>query len=359
MPRKITRPKTPARPSRKTHPRLGSKARALLWLGAIVILALFSVLAVTKGGGVRFTKHNEEIDSKERDDIHRLNQILLDALTNLDFSIIKENVSPDLVGNFDDEQGTALYGKLKWFLDPKPVFNVFNDYRVTALKIGKFTASIASQTTPPFIYRVACREMDNFISMMVSSDVKSQKMLLLCNYEKKDGRWWLVRFHMGLHEINGLDPVAWANRVQELFDQKKVGAAFLGLQALGQFYRPDDFFQYLDENNWKQLFNEVAVDYKVDYQFPYTFSNLPGRPMVFGAQMKLDPDGPTVYVRYRTHLKLRQTKQVEAEARLLGARLEDWLPRINQEAQHAKLTAFEKDPSDAESHETEVDLTPP
>jgi hypothetical protein len=359
MPRKITRPKTPARPPRKTRPRPGSKARALLWLGAIVLLAFFSVLAVTKGGGVRFTKHNEEIDSKERDDIHRLNQILLDALTNRDFSIIKENVPPDLVKNFDDEQGTALYGKLKWFLDPKPPFKVFNDYHVTALKLGHFTASIPSQTTPPFTYRVACREIDNFVSMMVSSAVNSQKMLLLCNYEKKGGRWWLVRFHVGLYEINGLDPMGWATRMQELFDQKKVGAAFLGLQVLGQFYRPDDFFQYLDENNWKQLFNEVAADYKADYQFPFTFSNLPGRPMVFGAQMEMDPEGPTVAVRYRTNLKLRQTKQVEAEARLLGARVEDWYPRINQVARHAKLIAFENDPSDAESHVTEVGLTPP
>jgi hypothetical protein len=385
MPRKTTRPKPPAKPPRKSRtirkkpvsifpsppvpeeeaaPKgirsfIGLSKHKYLWISAILLFVLFSVLTKKTGFGIFLMKHNDEIDEKAREEIHHFDQTLLNDFSTQAFSIIKMYAPADLEKTFSEENVRDIYWKSKWFFDQKPAFNAFNDYQVTAFKFGVMTGSIPSQTDPTFTYQAFLREHENFISMMVSSEVKYQKMLCIFSYEKHGGEWKLFRIHLGIFEVNGLNAVEWAQQVQKLHDQGKEGAALLGLQVLDQFYRPDPVFQYKDEDKWKPLADDVKKACADKYHFPIALDTLPGKPLVFSAQLTLGSGGPTVFVRYRTSFKLSQTKQIEAEARSMTAPLEALLPGIELEAKQADFMATENTPDDPKGYGTLVDLTKP
>jgi hypothetical protein len=284
---------------------------------------------------------NDQIESKQRDDFHALNTILLQELKTGKADSASDIMSKDMIDDHGKYRQVELVGnRLK-----EGDYSVLDEFYIVSAK--KDTATQVLKVTNKGInnyeYNYAISTLEQYIVFFVPKGIPNQYMIT-AEFCKFDYGWKLSKLDLGEYAVNGKTGPELDKLAHQRYDEKCLAVATTIAQQAGQCLRPSGTWKYPDEQAVGDFTGALINETNRKYQFPYTVTQVSTEPWIFRVFSKTTPQGVFPQIYYISHIKLADTNAIKKENANIQKAITKVFPGIDKDNKYIYYSAFKNMP---------------
>ncbi len=251
---------------------------------------------------------NEKIESGIRDDFHKLNNHVLDAL--------KANSSKQLE-SFMSKEFIADNGKLRTIelcsnRLKEDEYILRDEYYAVNKGYGYKTVVIKDQNINNYSFKYYSGTPETYIAFFVPKSIPN-KWMLTATYRKYDYGWKLTQLDLNPYTINGKTAPELFEYAKQLHEKKFFVDAFNASEHAKKCLTPYGGWSYPDNEKIVDLSRIYIKEINKKYLFPFYLNQVPSRPRVFSITTRTTPEGIFPMVYYLSTIKLNNIAALKKE----------------------------------------------
>ena len=295
------------------------------------------------GIGVNVSKHNDSIPEEVRNEVHEINNKVVEGISSGDIKTLKaiELDSSITLGDMEKmskQLSPVMAGKK---------FTSSDDYFIKYTGIGKNSFPIPSETEIPFTILLELESGKPYFASLVTTHGEHTDFALTLVYVKKKNTWKLQGFNAGQIRIAGRNAVQWFEEAKEMAQQNHNLPALLRLQmATSQILRPAPYIQYKKESEIIELSKSLQGDFGEIHKFPLEMSELKNSPTIYYITPEFVQNDLLPLIKYVTSNSLDDKSALQDEAELMTGILQERFPGITDYYSYIAFKAFSEPPTD-------------
>lgn len=303
-----------------------------------------STPSVFVGLGYCLAKENEEIAPSLRQEIHELDEQIIDA--------IQKDKLDEFLGYFatglPNEQKNrqqiidnfpALAGAVK-----EKEFEEYQDYHCTCSGGGSTPCTVLPKTDYDFLISIERTGNEMFMSLLETQEL--QRLLLSITYVKQHENWKVYQVYIGSFKIAEKNAVQWHEEALVYYNQGYLVPAMLRMQMSSVCLNPAPFLKYQKEGEIIELIEKAQAELKDEYSLPIHLSDIEGDPVIYYIKPKFVQQEIIPDICYVTSIKLEDINSLKEEANLMSPIVQHMFPGIDEGTTHILFTAFSEPPTD-------------
>ncbi|MHC4595991.1 MAG: hypothetical protein ACYS19_13760 [Planctomycetota bacterium] len=325
---------------------LNRKRRAYLILDIIVFtILLIALFSPFPNLSCQFSVSNGEINKEIRDELHALNDSIIESIRNNEPSVMY-NLFVDEIRKKGIENINNLYSQISLAIEGK-TFKQFNEYYAVSHNWWpvQYVVLSGNAVNSEFYMHVQTASNNVYISLLKSED-GFQDLLFGFVYVKLNRKWRLHIAHLGTFKLGDKNALGW---YQEAVKWSREGydiPAMIRLAIMNKLIKPAPFIQFAKEKEMLALLKETQTKISQRYKFPIQLSSVKNAPEIYYiepqfAQMDLLPK-----IKYVTNIPLDKVAELQEEVDSITVELESIFSGITQEVSHIVYEAFSEPPTD-------------
>lgn len=282
----------------------------------LILLILTTIGLQSCNVGTSGTWKDENIEQSLKNEIKVLDEIVLEAVTTNNTTLIKTIMSDKLLeksGSNLKQMIEQVYGVIK-----NKDYQILNQFHVKNSKTGisnTVMTGISGQDDYTIHYQALNEEM--FISLIIPKNGLDE-FLITNIYGKYPGGWKLNILQFGQYTVNGKTATQLYSDAKSQYEKKYLVDAANNMFLCSQVSNPaNTFWQYQKEDEMKQFYETAMTDIKNEYTFPVTMDNIKTRPQIINISPQGMQEGYFPMVAYLTNIDLKDTISTKAENDLI------------------------------------------
>lgn len=285
---------------------------------------------------------NEGIDNTIRDEIEKLDRIVIDSLKNLDKDALIGISSPLFTDNTVDLDG--FLSMINQAIGSTS-FDYKEKYYCKQQKVGQYTATVSSLSEDdPFFVTVDVDSPEVYVSLM-KSDSGIIDYMLTNVYIKEDGDWKLISLYCGEYSYHGMTVVDLYKKAKELDESGHQLPALMYAGLYSNMLRPAPHVQYKIEGEIKAFSKQIYEDVSQSYTFPQKLDGGNGVE-IYGIELIVVKDDFIPMIKYITNTGTDDAANSEKEAHDIHAETMSKLEGVKECFDIFLYRAFSEPPID-------------
>ena len=286
---------------------------------------------------------NDAISDELRNQIHTLNQIIVDGLLSGDASEILglyvEEVEerPEFASELESmvtQAGVQLLGS---------DIEVFHEFDITCSNVNpQFTWAVVSDFDDGFIVHVNGIRKRMFVSLLEAKGSFEDKLIGI--HYVHDGDSWRV-FDLQIHvfRVGGKSALEWGHEAKKLQEQGLAVPAQLRFIVAKSIIRPLPQMQYVEEGELLKVGMSIGEEIAALPQLPLTLQELPSAPLVYSISPHFVDGQLVAKVQYVSQFELSESA-LTPEVAAISEALSELLPGLCAESDLVMYRAFSEAP---------------
>ncbi|MFA6599517.1 MAG: hypothetical protein WC352_03165 [Candidatus Omnitrophota bacterium] len=286
--------------------------KGILVRGFLMIGILSLAVSCKAGNQGPVVRHNEQIDPKAREAVHRLNEAVIDSFRKNDPSAMMTLLADSVKKQPGITEKLGLvYGRLSPLFQNQTAVTE-NEYEIIRNNTKPPYPRVSSGTPEPFLIATEGAEKHSYMSFLTLPDGVQDFQFSLV-YVREGDVWKLLVFHGGIVRVAGKSAVQWYKEAQGLFEKGSLISAALRLQIIQTCLRPAPFLEYEAEKEMVAFERTLQTGVLDRYKFPMTLKNLKSQPVVFSFEPEVTEKSVIPVILYVSTLPLAQKKALQKE----------------------------------------------
>jgi hypothetical protein len=259
--------------------------------------------------------HNKTIDGDVRDKIDALNKALFKNLTSANTVAVKKLMSDASLKT----SGLSIDTLVKSFTGTKALtYKVLDEfYLKRANEVSNVVLTSNNEDSNDYRLNFVAINKETYVSVLVSTDLPLNFMILAI-YGKYGDEWKLNILRAGNYSAIGQTaPDHYLLALKHYQESNYVDALDMIVIASELAYPGGDKFEYINNNDMKDLYMSIIKEAKTVYHFPIIVSDVKSKPQLFSISPQFvsdgEPNGIFPVVKYKTDIKLTDTNALKAE----------------------------------------------
>lgn len=302
----------------------------------LLIILTFQSCADTDKPG---TYKNSAIKSSKREDFHKLNDQLFEALKANQPEVAKNFMSKDLM----DDNSVNRTVELISLRTKGGKYSLLDEYYSKDEKEPSgliFNADATGEDAYTIDYRQADTK-ENYAALMVVPKNAQEQWLITAIYGKYNYGWKLNKLDLGAYKINGKTAPEQFKLAKEKYKKSYWIDAVNAMSSAEQCFRPSTSWKYASENAMNKFYYKVVQEVNGKYTFPFTINQLQTKPKIFRIFTQVIPDeGTFPMIYYVSSISLKDTLALKKENEQLKKVIGKVLPGIDQDKKYVLYSAF-------------------
>lgn len=308
----------------------------------ILIVLLFSLHTYAGIGGYT-ANYDEDIDQEIREEMHLLNQKIVDSINNNQPSVmieLAENkyLQPNVIKSIYSQLsiGRKRLGVSDLNLE------LFHDFYVKHSGIGAIPYKIPVNEDQFFIYGQT--RHDAYLALYKTNGLYQDSLITLY-YMKLDKEWKVLGFHIYPFDLNDKTPYQWFQEAKEMAENADFGGTSIRLQLTQTLMSPSPLVNYTFKDEYNKYVEQFNKKINEELEFPYELSFVDGQPQLYGLQIQFVKEGWLPVVLYKTSKSFTDETGLEKEAELIYPLVKKILSGIEVGTDYVVFRAFQEPPT--------------
>ncbi|MDB5146482.1 MAG: hypothetical protein JWQ57_502, partial [Mucilaginibacter sp.] len=305
-------------------------------LGCLLVAVLFQS-CITKPG----TWQNDQISSGKRDDFHKLNEQLINALRAKNDDALTNLESQDMLQDHRSLRDLEILGNSVRATN----FAILDEYYIVNRYKDTDTVrnSSAGINSYKLSYNGVAHEM--YIALFVPKDkVLANQDLLTIIYAKFNYGWKISSATISPYRINGKTAPELYLIGKDKYEKKHFADARLTLELAMQCNVINENWHYDHLGNVNELYEKASAETMNKYRFPVVIDDVPGEPRIFRMSNQKSNDGwfPAIY--YVTKINIADTTAIKNQNIQIRKVIGKLFPGINKDKKYIYYSACSRLP---------------
>lgn len=312
---------------------------------AILLISLIVLFSPIPNLYCELFRHNDEIDAEIRNNIHSLNEKIIESIKNNDPTIMY-NLFVNEVKDKDIVNVENLYSQFAPAIDGKE-FELYNEYYIVSHNWRPVQLVVPSGTIADseFCMRVSAPSNNTYISLL-KSEGEFKDFVFSLVYVKVNNEWRLNIAHLGIMNIGGKTVLQWFQEAKQLSIKGYKVPALLRLSVVNQILHPAPFIQYTKEKEIIALTSETQATIDKRHKFPIRLSSIPNEPEIYYIEPQFVQMDLIPMIKYVTKIPLDNISELQKEVNSMTTEMESIFPGITKDVSHIAYKAFSEHPTD-------------
>ncbi|MVN21414.1 hypothetical protein GO621_07680 [Mucilaginibacter sp. HMF7410] len=304
-------------------------------LGFLLIVVAF--YGCQQDDGPAGTWKNEAIKADKREEFHKLNDQLFDALKANKPEDVKNMMSKELLEGDPIERTVELIS-LRSKLGS---YSMLDEYYINdKSEPGPLVINADAEGNNAYTLKYnQSTTKQNYVAFLLLKN-GADKWLATAIYGKYDYGWKLNKLDIGQYTINGKNAPELYQQAKEKYAKAYWIDAVNDMAAAEKCFRPSGQWQYADESEMSRFFYKVVQQVNGKYTFPYTIGQVPSKPKIFRILTQTMPEGTFPMIYYLSSIKLKDTLGLKRENEQVKKVIGKALPGIDQDKKYVLYSVF-------------------
>jgi hypothetical protein len=312
-----------------THPLL-IKLFSLLFISSVLISCKPHEPGIWKNG---------KIESGTRDDFHKLNDQVMEGLRANDRLKMDGLMSKDLIQNAGRLRLIELCSNhLK-----DGNYTLLDEYYIVNKDKGDKTLESADEGINNYSFKYTADTREMYIAFFVPKDI-ANKYLISAVYCKYEYGWKISQLEVNPYTLNSKTAPELLDDAKDLYAKKYLLDALNNLKMAQECIVPVYGWKYPGEDEIHDLELKVVGQINKKYVYPFTVTQVPTRPRIFGISTQKTADGVYPVVSYLSTVKLKDVKGLQKENDNIKKVIGKIVPGIDQNKKYVYYDAFNEWP---------------
>lgn len=312
--------------------------RKLIILTILIAFGLQSCKLGTMG-----TWKDENIEPGLKSEIKALDKKVIEAVTTKNAKLLKSIMSDQLLkksaGNIDQiiEQASNVISSSD--------YKILNQYQTknSTEGIGNTIISGMSELNDYIIHYKALNE-EMFISLIIPKS-GIDEFIVTNIYGKYPDGWKLNILQLGQYRVNGQTAPELYTQAKKEYDSGYLMDAANNMFLSSRVVKPaNNFWQYQNEKEMKELYEKVMTEINSKYKFPMTLDEIDSKPQILSIYPKGTVDGYFPMIEYLTNLDLNDTVSTKMEYETVHSEIVKAFNGIDKNKNYIFYKAFSEMP---------------
>lgn len=314
--------------------------KSLLVKSVILTVTIFSVSGCSNEPGIW---KNDEIKTSKRDDFHKLNKQLLQALKAGEASWLEDILSKELLeSHYINRQAHLVSLQMKkGDFDLQNEFYVINDQRGPHSIKDKVDGNEYNLN-----YDALQQEM--YMAFFVPKNGQNKWMLTAVYYKYNYG-WKLFSLDFNPYTENGKTAPGLLKTAQDKYAQHYLVDAVNIAGMARDCARPNDMWRYAVEDKIAELYGKAMYEANQAYKFPFTITQVPTKPSIIRIVTQDLPEGRFPAIYYLSSVNVSDTNALKRENAGIQKVIGQVIPGIDQDKKYVIYHAYNEMPKAKES----------
>lgn len=192
-------------------------------------------------------------------------------------------------------------------------------------------------------------KMDSFTSFHTIKNGVDKLLLMVNLLKDKNGEWKMSKLYLGEYEIMGKGIEQWINSTNELKNKKYLLSAYFSQQLAMKLTRPNEFMNYLKEDEVKLKYKELQETIMNAYSFPMKIQLPKNEIEVYYIELIPTKEGYVYQVKYVTEQDINNPSknQMKEEANFIYKQMKQVIPGFGKGfSSYVVYYAFSEPPID-------------
>jgi hypothetical protein len=303
--------------------------------------------SVSVGLGYCLAKENEEIESSLRQEIHELNNKIVEVMQDGNADELSGYFVTGVAGAQELRQyNKDIFPQISELIKGKELV-INNDFYCTCSGSGNIPCVVLPKTEYDLQVSVDRISNEMFISLLQTNELNG--LLLSFIYDKQDGQWKLSRYHLASFEVAGKNAVQWYEEALNYYNQGYLISAAFRLQLANSCLKPAPFLKYKRESQIEELSEKARTEIDNRYSFPIQLTDIESNPVIYYIRPQFVKHDIIPMVWYVTSIKLEDASSLQDEANSMALILQQMfpgIPGISEGKEYIAFKAFAEPPSD-------------
>jgi len=282
---------------------------------------------------------NDKIESGVREDFHKLNDQVMEGLKANDRLKMDGLMSRDLIQNTGRLRLIELCSNhLK-----EGNYTVLDEYYIVNKDKGDKILESANEGINNYSLKYTADTREMYVAFFIPKGIPN-KYLISAIYCKYDYGWKISQLEVNPYTFNGKTAPELLDYAKELFAKKYFVDALNSLQLAQTCVVPCYGWQYPDEVKIHDLELQVVDVMNKKYVYPFTLTQVPTHPRIFGISTQKTRDGVYPVVSYMSAIKLKDVKGLQKENDNIKKVIGKVIAGIDQNKKYVYYDAFNEWP---------------
>jgi hypothetical protein len=294
--------------------------------------------------GYYLAKENEEIDLSLRQEIHKLNDNIIEVIQKgnsdelLGYFAIgllgEQDLRQQIINNFTEMTGLTV----------EKEFEQYQDYHCIWGGGGNMPCIILPKTDYDFQISIQRVSDEMFLSLLNTQEFN--QLLLSIIYVKQDNNWKVYLVNIGSFKIAEKNAVQWYEEALPYYNQGYLISAGFRLGMAKSCLHPAPFLKYQKEDKIVELIEKDQAEINSKYSFPIQLSHIESNPVIYSIKPQFVQQDIIPVVWYITSIKLEDINNLKEEANLMSPIVQQMFPGIAEGTKYIVFKAFSELPND-------------
>jgi hypothetical protein len=289
-------------------------------------------------------KQNEEIELSLRQEIHKINDDIIE--------VIQQGSSEELFGyvvtGLADEQEARqkIYDAFPAMaqLLAEQELEVYQDCYCVCEGEGSTSCTLHPETDYDFQISIEAVSNEMFVSLLETQEFHN--LLLSIVYVKQGDNWRLWQYSLGSIKIAERNAVQWYEEASEYYKQGYLVPAIFRLQLSSTCLHPAPFLKYQREGEIVDLIEKAEVEFNSEYSFPIQLSGIESNPVIYYIKSQFVQQEIIPVIWYVTSIELEDINGLKEEANMISPIVQEMFPGIAEGTEQIAFQAFSEPPTD-------------
>ena len=282
---------------------------------------------------------NDKIESGVREDFHKLNEQVMDGLKTNDRLKMDGLMSKDLIQNSGRLRLIELCSNhLK-----DGNYTLLDEYYIVNRDKGDKELKSGDEGINNYSFKYTADTREMYIAFFVPKNIPN-RYLISAIYCKFDYGWKISQLEVNPYTFNGKTAPELLDYAKDLFAKNYLVDALNSLQLAQTCVEPCYGWKYPDESKIHDLELKVVDLMNKEYVYPFTLTQVPTHPRIFGISTQRTPDGVYPVVSYMSAIKLKDVKGLQKENDNIKKVIGNVIPGIDQDKKYVYYDAFNEWP---------------
>jgi hypothetical protein len=281
-----------------------------------------------------------KIKSGVRDEMHVLNDTLLNTLKDNRYKALQFILSRDMMENtglMATAERLSVYSK-------RGKFSLLREYYVVGKPGTSVTISERELGINNYDIHFHNEVAETYLAFFVQKGLTNQRILTAV-YNKFDYGWKLSSIDVNQYTFNGKTAPELFEQAMQRYNKGYLVDAVNLMSVSSQCAVPTDSWEYQKSSQMAKFHGMLLQQANAAYKFPYMISGVSTHPQLFSIATKSTDEGQFPQIYYLSKIKLKDTVAIKKENEEIKKAIGKVMPGINADKKYVFYSAFNEKPN--------------
>jgi hypothetical protein len=285
------------------------------------------------------TWKNNKIEPGIREDFHKLNDQVMEGLKANDRLKMDGLMSRDLIQNSGRLRLIELCSNhLK-----DGGYSLLDEYYIVNKDKGDKTLESGNEGINNYSLKYTADTREMYVALFIPKNIPN-KYLISAIYCKYDYGWKISQLEVNPYTFNGKTAPELFDFAKDMYAKKYLLDALSDIQLARSCVQPCYGWKYPDESEMQDFEAKLVEQLNKKYVYPFTLTQIPTRPRIFGISTQKTTDGVYPVINYMSTVKLKDVKSLQKENDNVKKVIGKIIPGIDQNKKYVYYDVFNEWP---------------